>query len=139
MNKRLVSIALIVAACSNPTGVSSNVGFTVVQQMATQDPNVTTIEFVLANSGHTTVYLYRCGENVLTDVEQRVDGAWTSAGGNICLAIKEMHGIALAPGTQLTGMRQIVGSGQFRLLTHVSPDPDLARPERAFSAPFEID
>lgn len=139
MNKLLVSIALLVAACSSPTGVSSTVGVTVAQQVATQDPDVTTIEFVLTNTGRSTVYLYRCGENVMTDLERLVDGKWTSAGGDICLAIKEMHGIPLAPGTQLTGMRQVVGSGRFRLLTHVSPVPDLTRPERAVSAPFEID
>lgn len=116
-------VLLFAAACSSPTAVTSVVDFSIVRHASSpQDPNTTQVEFVVTNTGSTTLYLPRCGENVVTGVERLEGGKWSNAGAGACQAIYRMDPIPLEPGMPVMGMRSVSGTGRFRLRTGIATD-----------------
>lgn len=83
---------------------------------AAEEPVVVTLK----NTGGVELVFPRCGDQVATTVEARVDGRWEEhvTHGEFCVAIYPMVPLELGPGSEYEYVLGSPGEGEFRLRVH---------------------
>ena len=95
------------------------------------------VPWVVENQGSETVYLSRCGDRLLFEVEHWENAAWVNASAAVCITVLNMTPRPLAPGEELRGAERISAPGRYRLRLGAS---DRAGEEKRIvvSEPFTI-
>lgn len=128
---RAISIVTIpfvlVTACVTPTD-PGNLGVlveTTVRSVALPpDVGGVTINFSVTNRGPATVYIARCGDQIVSGVDERVGAGWTHHSRAMCMAIYDMSRIPLAPGSTIESVTVMTRPGSFRLRVGVAATLD---------------
>jgi hypothetical protein len=95
------------------------------------------VPWQIQNHGGGTIYLWRCGDTVLFEVQRLESVGWASYSAAICITSLDMSPIPLAPGATLTGTRTIDGpAGQYRLRVGAGEAPDVEATQILASDPF---
>ena len=107
-------------ACGTDSAITNSVTSDVLVQIAAVEEHEpptrgAAVSFAVTNLSDASVWFARCGRQLATEVERRLDGAWSNASAAICPTSLEMSPVELLPGETLTGLRGVSDAGEYRL------------------------
>ncbi|HEY0026226.1 MAG TPA: hypothetical protein VGB24_25265 [Longimicrobium sp.] len=143
--KRILSALplILLAACSSPFG-SSGPELTVRTEQEEYVANpisfVHAVWFTVTNEGDESIYLPRCGAQVIVAVDRREGGDWRQAygGSGICPAIYESGPMEVRPGDSVRSAAG-VGVGRYRIRVRATDTPGSSRFDEAVSNAFTVE
>jgi hypothetical protein len=97
-----------------------------------------TVFLDLTNTGATTAFFPRCGNEPLVLTQEFVNGVWVGGVQNFACVTSTSSAFALAPGAHIRVLRLFSASGQFRFMTNCATVPDLKDTSPCFSNPFDV-
>ena len=100
----------VIAACQSVASVAGPVAFG-FQGGTVSSPIVVSVR----NTGDQVVFLPRCGEHMLPEIERRSEGQWVNAAEAICPAGPRMDPIRLAVGAVYRDSIGVRQAGTYRL------------------------
>ena len=130
---RLVGIACL-TACDSVAPVADPIAFSFRDSAAT-----TVVVVSIHNTSDDVVFLPRCGEHVLPELERQNGNEWVNAAAGICPAILRMDPIPLAIGAVHHDSVSVMGPGTYRLRLAVLRGNTVAPPEPVVSQSFSVD
>lgn len=137
-----VALALLVAACSDSTGIARELRvqtdrsvYALVPGGGTTTP--ATVHFTVKNTGSTSVVLPTCGETVAADLQQLQGSTWVTISSWICPAFAVYAPFVLAPGETAEGQTTVSEAGRYRLRLVVPGEGDEEQTRIAISGSFQ--
>jgi hypothetical protein len=95
--------------------------------------------FSVRNIGTQVVFVSRCGDHVLPDIERRVGNEWVNAASAICPAIFPMVPIRLEVGAVLRDSVTIQATGTYRLRVAILVGSPSTGPDIVASPSFVVE
>jgi hypothetical protein len=95
--------------------------------------------FSIRNTGNAVVYLPRCGDHVLPEIERRAEAGWVNAAAAVCPATFRMDPILLEVSAVRTDSVTVIAPGTYRLRLGLSRGSPSSPAESVASPSFMIE
>lgn len=126
-------------ACHDPTDVAQLV---YVQVNGTQfglgSAHFAAVPFSVLNPGRDTIYLARCGGEVIPAADRWEDDRWKQFSGGACPQDFSSAPLPLAPGGRYDGERPVSATGRFRLRVGAAASASATPLWRTASNAFDV-
>lgn len=116
---RLAAVALLAAACRNTTtpAAGGEVRVETLRGTYTREPSTrrATVTFRVDNGIAEQIFVFRCGEEAVLDLERREGGAWVQVAQPECAPGQRGLPLTIAPGESGTMLVYLREPGTYRL------------------------
>ena len=137
-----VVVALLVAACSDSTGIARGVrvntdaSFYALPPANGPQPPLVPVRFTVKNTGSTAISLPNCGAGVTGELQQQQLGEWVTVQSGICQTFAVYVALVVAPGESAEGQTTVSAAGRYRVRIAILSAGDEEPTRHAISPTF---
>ncbi|HKP76104.1 MAG TPA: hypothetical protein VJT67_11220 [Longimicrobiaceae bacterium] len=114
-----VALALLVAACSDTTGMARGVRVNTdasFYPLPSAQPPMVPVRFTVKNTGSTSLSLPNCGAGVTGELQQQQPlGEWVTVQSGICQTFAVYVALVVVPGESAEGQTTVSAPGRYRV------------------------